>query len=96
MALTDDFNLHGKAAVLNVVLRGSPSLDGTGRYMVFGFIINLPKDLMEKSGGKDIHLLCKMEMSIAETGSKVLEDTWRQSPEDILEQGIPPFKTKEG
>ena len=73
--------------LLNVVLRGTKAEDG--KLIVFGFAINLPPELMEQSNGKDIHLIAQVEM--ARAGSKVLEHTWKEGIEDILEEGIPPF-----
>ena len=87
MALRDDFHLSDSRMLLNVVLRGTKAEDG--RLILFGFALNLPPELMTQSGGKDIHLVAQVEL--ARAGSRVLEDTWREGPEDILENGIPPF-----
>lgn len=90
--MRDDYDLTGKPVLLNVLLRGSQSLDGTPRLVVFGFAINLPPDLMGKSGGKDVHLVA--ECRIVNAGSAPCDgDEWRKSVEDILEDGLPAFKS---
>lgn len=48
--LTDEFSLRGRPMLLNLVLRGQ-GLE-PGRYLVFGFALNLPPDLMERSNGQ--------------------------------------------
>lgn len=86
--MKDTLELIGRKCLLNLVIRGSQD-QPPGRYAVFGMALNLPTDLMEKSGGKDIHLIA--EMDAVSGGSRVLRYTWNRSPEDILEDGIPAF-----
>lgn len=84
--MQDDFNLSdAQNLTLNLVLRGG----GDGKVFAFGFVLNLPPDLMEKSKGKDVHLVASV--SVVRAGSKTLKYTDSQSPEDILEGGVPAF-----
>lgn len=89
--MRDDFDLTGKPVLLNVILRGARATDGTGRIMVFGFALNLPPDLMARSNGEDIHLVAECHISNAGTAPCTFASP--KSPEDILEQGLPAFKS---
>lgn len=77
--------------MLNAVLRSATAPDGTSRCVIFGFVLNLPPDLVQRAQGRDVHLLARVTLDGVETGTKVLVHTDAQSPEDILERGIPPF-----
>lgn len=89
MRLEDEHNLTGREIHVNLILRGS---DASGRLTAFGFVLDLPaEELMAASGGKDIHVVAKVVLLSAV--SATAKDTWNQSPEDILENGIPAFNS---
>ena len=87
--MRDDYDLSERPVRLNLILRGNPSLQ-PGQALAFGFVVDLPPDLMEQSGGRDVHLVA--ECRIGRAGSAPSDDPG--SPEDILERGIPAFKSR--
>ena len=88
MALRDTYKLDGRSVRLNLVLRQGPNpTQGTA----FGFLLDLPPEVWEQSKGQDIHLVASV--IIMQAGSATCPETEHQSPEDVLEKGIPAFKS---
>lgn len=89
----DDYKLSGRRVRVNLLLRGcdlNPNPKGPPRLLAFGFVLDLsPEEIMAISEGKDVHFIG--EVRIERAGSTTAEDTWNQSPEDILTAGIPAF-----
>ena len=87
--MTDTFDLVGKQVLLNALLRGGRGHDGNPQIIIYGFALNLPSGIMEKSDGLDVRVILQCE--ITGGGSVTCKMTEYQSPEDTLERGLPAF-----